>query len=518
MLSTKGERGAVDPGRHGRADGTGGHPNQACACGQRHASDQEETADPAAAEAVAEILARRPALALDLPHAAASQGATAVSPGLAGAWVPEVVPTNAPPLAVDSTADEQPRPLPRRARRKLWEIPPEFHCPVIGTCLEVAELRRIGQRHAARTRESASDFEVHVSFVAAAADRNSLSLATYKALERRFQGIIKRFERARDAAALLELWSDCVARGEIAGALWALMTHPQADARVQSLAFEEVHMLSHQVGAGNRADLKRLADTLAKLAELRRDFDALYARTRRQSEEREALIHDLERVLAEREAALAVSLEREHVRAARIAALETELAANDSAQRIAALESALALADQRRAAAEADAVRARDAATQALTRAGIGEQQLAEKTAESAALERLLAAALADSGTNPCADCPNAGCGCDQAGRDLAGRLILCVGGRRPQVQHLARLVADSNGRFGHHDGGLEDCDRRLEALLAGADAVICATDYISHAAYYRTKRYCKHHAKPHVLVPHSGLAAFALALERVAG
>ncbi len=390
MLSAKGERDAVDPGRHSRADGTGGHPNQACACGQRHASDQEETADPAAAEAVAEILARRPALALDLPHAAASQGASAVSPGLVGAWVPEVVPTNAPPRAVDSTADEHPRPLPRRARRKLWEIPPEFHCPVIGTCLEVAELRR--------------------------------------------------------------------------------------------------------------------------------DFDALYARTRRQSEEREALIHDLERILAEREAALAVSLEREHVRAARIAALETELAANDSAQRIAALESALALADQRRAAAEADAVRARDAATQALTRAGIGEQQLAEKTAESAALERLLAAALADSGTNPCADCPNAGCGCDQAGRDLAGRLILCVGGRRPQVQHLARLVADSNGRFDHHDGGLEDCDRRLEALLAGADAVICATDYISHAAYYRTKRYCKHHAKPHVLVPHSGLAAFALALERVAG
>jgi hypothetical protein len=173
-------------------------------------------------------------------------------------------------------------------------------------------------------------------------------------LERRFQGIIKRFERARDAPALLALWTDCVARGEIAGALWALMTHPQADARVQSLAFEEVHMLSHQVGAGNRADLKRLADTLAKLSALRRDFDALYARTHRQSEEREALIHDLERILAEREAA------------------------------------------------------------------------------------------------------------------------------------------------------------------LAGADAVICATDYISHAAYYRTKRYCKHHAKPHVLVPRSGLAAFAL--ERVAG
>lgn len=54
--------------------------------------------------------------------------------------------------------------------------------------------------------------------------------------------------------------------------------------------------------------------------------------------------------------------------------------------------------------------------------------------------------------------------------------------------------------------------------MLASADAILCATDYVSHSAYYRTKRFCKRLDKPHVLLGNSGLSAFARALERVAG
>ncbi len=93
---------------------------------------------------------------------------------------------------------------------------------------------------------------------------------------------------------------------------------------------------------------------------------------------------------------------------------------------------------------------------------------------------------------------------------------MLCVGGPLTHVRALNRLVTHCNGRFDYHDGGLEDRDRRLEALLAGADAVICATDFASHSAYRRTKQFCKRHDKPHVLLARSGLSAFAL--ERVAG
>ena len=191
-------------------------------------------------------------------------------------------------------------PTPKSGRRKLWEIPARYRCPVIGTCLSVAELRRIGDRHADRSEEPASDYEIHVSFVAAADEGNSLSLATHKAMDRKYQGTVKRFDRARDPESLLALWSECLARGEVAGAFWALMTHPKADERVQRLAYEEVHMLSHQVGAAQRADLRRLAETQEELETLRRDFDALHARARRQAAHRDALIRDLELRLSER--------------------------------------------------------------------------------------------------------------------------------------------------------------------------------------------------------------------------
>jgi hypothetical protein len=78
-------------------------------------------------------------------------------------------------------------------------------------------------------------------------------------------------------------------------------------------------------------------------------------------------------------------------------------------------------------------------------------------------------------------------------------------------------LVLRCNGRFEHHDGGLEDSRRRLETKLAAADAVICPTDCVSHDAYYRTKRLCKRHGKPCILLNGSGLSPFARALQSLA-
>lgn len=385
---------------------------------------------------------------------------------------------------------------------------------MIGACLSVAELRRLGDRHAERSEDPATDYEVHVGFVAAADERNSLSLAAHKAMDRKYQGLINRFDRARDPEALLALWADSVVRGEVAGAFWALMTHPKADERVQRLAYEEVHMLSHQVGAAQRADLRRLAEAQAELESLRRDFDALHDRARRQSEQRDALIRDLESRLAERDRTLARETERSQGLERRLAQLESRV--RDA--RVVELEAALAKAESelRTARAEREHWHRAHEELEGRLRAAVLARE--EQEAECAALERLLAQGVGDPGrgdpsSGACEGCTSRAC----LGRDLAGRLILCVGGRLAQVQQFARLVRECNGRFDHHDGGLEDRDRRLEALLAGADAVVCATDCVSHSAYHRTKQFCKRHEKPHVLLQRSGLGAFAQALEQVA-
>lgn len=392
-------------------------------------------------------------------------------------------------------------------RRKLWEIPHKYHCPIIGTCLEVSELRRLGARFGWRHRERPTDYEIHVSFVAAADERNDLSQATHKLLEKKYAGIAGRFAKARSTASLLALWSEALGTGEVPGALWAIMTHPRTDASVMAAVYEDVHMISHQIGAGQRADLKALSEARQELVRLKRDFETLQRRTREQTDVRERETARLSEQLARCEDECERLREREYRLCERLAASGTDAhqqALDERDTRIVQLEAALSDSEARTAIW-------REKHTQAQTECERLARLAQERAADCEALERFV---LHSSATS-CEGCLNEHC---TQRADLGGRLVLCVGGRKPLVEQYRRLVTGCNGRFDHHDGGLEDNQRRLEAMLASADAVVCAADYVSHDAYYRTKRFCKRCEKPHVLLGSSGVSAFARALEQVAG
>ena len=342
-----------------------------------------------------------------------------------------------------------------------WELPPRYHCPVIGTCLSVSELRRIGGLCLNKDDDPGVDYEVHVAFVAAAGDRNALSLAAHKAMDRKFNGMIKRFERARDPAALLARWAECLTRGEVAAAFWAVMTHPRADDRVRRLVYEEVHMLSHQVRAAQRADLKRLATTEQALSTLRRDYDALHRRTRRQLEDQEAEARALAERLHLRESTLAE--QAEHIRA-----LEQRLAGHESGDRereLGVLEAGLGSIQTRLAETESALEQARD--ENAVLRRRVESESSArqDQAAEIETMERMLAERLADhaqgEGTgSDCVDCPNLDC----PRRDLGGRLVLCVGGRLAGFDHQHEVVND-----GPKACAGNDLARRLPPRLSGA-------------------------------------------------
>ena len=63
-------------------------------------------------------------------------------------------------------------------------------------------------------------------------------------------------------------WSEEVARGEIAGAFWALITHPLTDAELRQRVYGELHMLSHLAGHSNRSTRQQLAGLKRRAAEL----------------------------------------------------------------------------------------------------------------------------------------------------------------------------------------------------------------------------------------------------------
>lgn len=474
-------------------------------------SDQACCAHHAAAEAPADQTIRKArcaerAIAQSLWPASDALGSLSTLP-VHPSGPPSPAAASAVPLTGVSSLSGRLPALKTTGRRKLWDVPHKYHCPIIGTCFTVDELRRIAERTAQRPDMPLSDYDIHVSFVAAATEKNPVSLATYKVLEKKFTASVRRYTKARDADALIALWSESLATGEVPGGLWALMTHPRADHRMLTLAYEDVHMLSHQIGAGQRADLKRLAETRMQLDQLQRDFDSLFTRTRRQRDLRDAEIRALENAVTRRESDYAESRAREQALLEQLAQSKP----SDLRDRIAALTGQTETLDAELTQIRGENLELRLARALAQREVEASERARLAAQAECRAAERLLAQSLADR----CDGCDIRECA---RRNDLDGRLVLCVGGRKQLVEQYRVMVADCNGRFDHHDGGMEDNQHRLETMLASADAVICATDYVSHGAYYRTKRFCKRHEKPHILLGNSGVSAFALAIETLTG
>lgn len=388
-------------------------------------------------------------------------------------------------------------------RRKLWELDHRFHCLVIGTCLTMDELHRLARKADISVGATMSDYELHHSFVHVAGNPVFAARAIHKWLDRKFGAAIKRFGACRDAGELGSLWDRATGQGEVAGAFWALITHPLVDAGLVQRVYGEVHMLSHLAGHSNRSTQQQLVMLKRRVAELEeaQAWTAEASRLRIQELEHRA------ETLAER--------------AQRVDVLERELATTRA--RLAALENGEVVAQLR---AEKDALAAK--LGQVLERAENAEREarewmrLASSTAPGSRTAsgpfpvstEEVSAASSEERCSPRCDTAAAG---DCPGPDLCGRRVLYVGGRNRQVAHFRALVAQRNGEFLHHDGGLSERVARLDAMIRAADVVLCPVDCVSHDACLRVKHLCKRTTKRFVPLRTASLACFLEGLREVA-
>ncbi|HKX41485.1 MAG TPA: DUF2325 domain-containing protein, partial [Burkholderiaceae bacterium] len=196
---------------------------------------------------------------------------------------------------------------PSGGRARLADLDPYLHCSVIGTCLSTGELRKLMARFVF-VRDS-GDLEVHHEAVRFAGQGGAIAKALHKTLDQRHAAVIQRFAKAREPQALAALWGDALRLGEVPGAYWAVLTHREITPALRQQAFGEVHMLSHLVGAANRADIRRLVALERENAELRDRLERQQART-------QELLDERERTLAQRRDELAAALaERDAARA-----------------------------------------------------------------------------------------------------------------------------------------------------------------------------------------------------------
>lgn len=384
-----------------------------------------------------------------------------------------------------------------KRRLKLWELEDRLHCPVVGTCLKLDDIKKIA-RKGGFIGEDFDEYRLHVEAVSISCTRNPVSEAMHKLLDRKFDLYVQRFDKARDEDEVRTLWKQHLEQGEVAGAMWAALTHKASGKQSRQDIYADVHMLSHQIGAGQAADLRRLEWLDREHARLVRQSRADAERQGRELAERDARIRQLERDAAEiGQRTLDASPLRQ-----RLEALESGTAMLGMARRLMLATDEAARHAERNAELERRLVELE-------TRLGQLSESHDQVRRERDALESLW---LADgrAGTacqGECAACPG----------QLQDRCILCVGGRTPLLPQYRQLAERLGVRLIHHDGGKEEALSRLPALLASSDAVICPTDCVGHLAYYQLKQHCKQAGKPCVLVKSSGVASFAAGLARLA-
>ena len=145
----------------------------------------------------------------------------------------------------------EPPPPALHKRLRLWELPPSLHCAILGTCLGFADLVKTGRKAGIAPEPDATDYEVHAWFVQRSCEPGNLSRLLHKRLDRSWRSAVEAARAARDEAGLAAFWTRSVAKGDIPGPFWALMTHPAATEDLRSRAYGDVHMLSHRMGTAN---------------------------------------------------------------------------------------------------------------------------------------------------------------------------------------------------------------------------------------------------------------------------
>jgi hypothetical protein len=400
--------------------------------------------------------------------------------------VPKATPIDFPPPAL--------REIETKRAVRLADLHTNLHCSIVGTCLTTGELRQFVGKLDIADPKTLSEHDLHKYGVTIAGqkDPHGPSLGSkllHKLLDKKHRITLNQFAKARTEAEVGALWDEAVKRGEIPGAYWAVMSHSFTSEALVKRVFGQVHMLSHLVGAANRADIRRLADLEAENAELREKADRQQVQIRDAVTKRDAKIRDLEGLLVQT-LTQAVSLagheaSETDTMAALAANLERRL--SSEAGHRARLEERLKTAETRLA--EAQKARAE------------AERQHAELAAELAAAEALAKADGTSAETMP----------------QLGGRTLLYVGGQTGHVANLRDIATRSGAKLVHHDGGIEDRNPLLAGLISQADIVLFPVDCVSHDAMQTVKRLSRQAAKPYVPLRSAGLGSFLAALAALA-
>lgn len=384
----------------------------------------------------------------------------------------------------------------QKKRTKLWELNGMHHCPIIGACLAADDLVRFARRFGFSS-SLRNEYLLHVEAVSVSKTNNPASITIQKHLDNKYRDIINHFNRAKSDDDVRALWKEFYIQGKCAGAMWASLTHKLVNEKTQQVIYADMHMHSHQVGAGQAADIRKLNRLEMENAEIKEVLE--------QQQQRHAIVETkwqkkLNKVTNELENQRQNNNNMTKLQA-RNNHLESGVAMTEMGSRL--MELTIENEQLRKAAERIPSLEG------ALKAACDGAKALVHErnalAAERDVLESLLRTEMDETNDSNKEKMLGAS--------SLENSRVLCVGGRVslfPEYRTVAKQLGIS---LLHHDGGQQEALSRLPDLVNRANAVICPTDCVSHAAYYLLKRQCKRNNKQCLLFKGASISSFAKAL-----
>ncbi len=370
-------------------------------------------------------------------------------------------------------------------RLRIWDLPADLHCSIIGVCFSISSLRSLVARHYGGPC-IVGDYQLHHTVVQACRTRTALVELVQRELDSQYQRAVRNFQLAKSQDAVAELWRSAVAAIEnsnlpadsLPGTLWASLSHPRTDVELRTQIGHDIHMIQHRVGTNDRHQAQALQTAQQQAHKHLAELESMRSKLAQLQGQHLADTQNLQGLLAQTKVALAGAVAQNADQHSRLDALRDSVEDLESRQKL--------------------------------------TQRVTDLTAQNATLKEQLGAfsakrlgnpqaALAE---NPRSDVQAAVIPIARA-VNLGKKSILCVGGRSSSVASYRKAVEQAGGSFFHHDGGREHSQHRLGARLAAADCVVCQTGNISHTAYWLVKEYCKKTGKHCVYLDKPSVSCF---------
>ena len=385
--------------------------------------------------------------------------------------------------------------LPKHSERlQLWEICPEFICPVVGLCTTLQEqkaiLRRAGYKSAGRQPN-----ELHAFLVKQARTMNPVSQRLDKCLNQKFRKELVQFGTL-DQPQFMEAWRKSLTQGEILGLLWTAVTRGDLNQSDIDQIYNDIHMLSFQNIKDGLKEKRTLVCLELKNLELETQLKGAVSQRRILAKEKKALEKDL------------IKLERQHQVLEKRCHRLAELADRQMSQR----ESVGHVECQSKR-SELEGLRRQVKEYSHQAQIWQGRYQLVmEKLNRQQEINGRLRQEISRL-SQPCCDlcpklCPNS---------NLGARRILLVGGITKLEPFYREQVETLGGQFEYHDGYMQQGKKNLEDRIKYSDVVLCPLSCNSHTARRCVRKLCRKYNKPFYTLPGSSLESVSQALVKIA-